>query len=173
MRNRISHIALALAFAGLGVACSGRNTSATKGNDHAEGGGAIGTDQRVSLVGCVEPAPNSAEGKFILAHVITSGIPGTEPTAKNGLNTPLIPRGSWVRLVGQDLQQYNGKQVEVSGWIANPGLNTIGTDGNASAQEKQKAQEQHMPRAAEANGDAPQLRVETVKKQADSCSPQQ
>jgi hypothetical protein len=164
MRKHISHITLALAFAALGIACSGRNTAATKGNDRAERGGTIGTDQRVSLVGCVQPAPNSAEGKFILEHVVTSGMPGTGPTTRNGPGTPLIPRGSWVRLEGQGLEQYNGKQVEVSGWIANPGLNTIGTGGRANAQE------QHMPRAAEANGDAPHLRVETVKKQADSCA---
>jgi len=168
MRNHIAHIAAALAFAALGVACSGRTTSATKGNDSTERNTALGSDQKVSLFGCVQPAPSAAEGKFILAHVITPGIPGTEPTVKNGTESPLIPRGSWVRLAGENLQQYSGKQVEVSGWIANPGLNTIGTGGNA--QEQEKAQAQHMPRSGEANGDAPQLRVETVKEQADSCA---
>ena len=64
---------------------------------------------------------------------------------------PPAPRGSWVRLATADagnLKDHLGKHVTIIGEIRDAGGNTIGTAGQSSP----------MPRAGEANGNAPRLR---------------
>ena len=150
MRNHISHLTIAIMTAAIGVACTGRNDSV--GNDRrAQGGGDRGVNQRLSLQGCVEAAPGTNE--FVLRNV-AEVAPAQQPQGGDR-TTPLVPNGSWVRLVSgnDDLKNHLGKRVTVTGEVRDAGGNTIGTAGQSSP----------LPRAGEANGHAPQIAVEQVK----------
>jgi hypothetical protein len=150
MRNHIRYLIVGLAFTALGVACGGRTSEVKQTEERTTSAVNRNDLDRVSLIGCVKPAPKVGEGQFILANVLPRG----EGIADN----PRIPRGSWVRLEGPELNRYAGKEVVISGWIVDRATSTIGTGGKNG-----------MPKAAEANGDAPKVAVESVKKQADGC----
>src|SRR5262249_5152850 len=109
MRKNISHAAIALTVTALAVACGGR-TAEVKQNEERTKSAANRSDlDRVSLIGCVQPAPTFAEGQFILGNVL--------PRGQGMGDNPWIPRGSWVRLDGPDLKSYLGKEVVISGWL--------------------------------------------------------
>ena len=149
MRNHISHLTVAVLTAALGVACTGRNDSVN--NDRrVQGGGDRGINQRLSVEGCVEAAPGT--NAYVLRNV--TEVPSAQQP-QGGDRNPLIARGSWVRLASgnDDLKNYLGKRVTVTGEVRDAGGNTIGTAGQSSP----------MPRAGEANGNAPQIAVEHVK----------
>jgi hypothetical protein len=116
-----------------------------------QGGGERGVNQRLSLQGCVEAAPGT--NAYVLRNV-TEVAPAQQPQGGDR-TTPLVTRGSWVRLVSgnDDLKNHLGKRVTVTGEVRDAGGNTIGTAGQSSP----------MPRAGEANGHAPQIAVEHVK----------
>lgn len=168
MRIHIFRITAAIAIAALGVACSGRTNTVKMTEERAKSSVNERPNQRLELIGCVKPASTPGEGKFILDRVTPP--PGAMTPEVSTTNAePLIPRGSWVRLAGLDMHPYLGKEVAVSGDLVKTGLNTIGTAGQ-SATTQQAAQQKEYPSGAEANGETPEIAVETVKVQADSCT---
>ena len=152
MRNHASHLAVAILTAAIGVACTGRNNPVE--NERPEqSGGARGFNQRISLEGCVEAAPGT--NAWVLRNV-AEVPPAQQPQGQERMqHAPIVPRGSWVRLVSgnDDLNKHLGKRVAVTGEVRDAGGNTIGTAGQSSP----------MPRAGEANSHAPQIAVEHVK----------
>jgi hypothetical protein len=154
MRNHLSHLTIAIAISALGIAsaaCSGRTTAVNMTEERAKSAANQNPNQRLELIGCVKAAENPGVGKFILNKVVPP--PGAlVPQASPSAETALIPRGSWVRLGGLDMHPYLGKRVAVSGDLVSPSPNAIGTTGqNGSPQ------------------DPPEIAVESVKVQADSC----
>ena len=152
MRNHVSHLAVAILTAAVGIACTGRTDGV--GNDRrAQGGGERGLNQRMSLEGCVEAAAGT--NAYVLRNV-AEVTPPEQPQGQARMeHAPIVPRGSWVRLVSgnDDLNKYLGKRVTITGEVRDAGGNTIGTSGQSSP----------MPRAGEANSHAPQIAVEQVK----------
>jgi hypothetical protein len=166
MKTYLTHLSAALAIAAAAAACTGRNHSV--GNDRrTQGGGDRGVNERIALRGCVQPAP-AGQG-YALRHVVV--VPSTEqPQGQETMEHPLIARGSWVRLAAgsgmtDDLKTYLNNEVAITGDIVDRGENTIGTAGRDGS-----AQEQTLPRASVANGNAPRVAVETVKKIAENCA---
>ena len=156
MRKQTTHIGIAFALAAAAVACSGRTSKVTDNRSHTAG--QRGTHERVILRGCVQPAP-AGQG-FALQHVVPN-TPEAQPQGQESMEHPIIARGSWVRLDGDpDVKRYAGKEVMVTGEVSDPGVNTIGTSG----------QEQSMPRASVANGDAPRVTIERMEKIAENCA---
>ena len=160
MRKHFSHLAIALLTASVGIACTGRNDLVNNPRT-AQSGGNRGVNQRIALSGCVQAAPGTNE--FVLRDV-AEVAPEQQPQGQERMeHGPIVPRGSWVRLASGDpdnLRAHLGKHVAITGEVRDAGGNTIGTAGQSSPQ----------PRAGEANGNAPQVAVETVKETEGSCS---
>lgn len=158
MRNHISHLVVAMLTAAIGVACTGRNESV--GNDRrAQSGGNRGVNEKIALQGCVQAAPGTDQ--YVLRNVVEVA-PEQQPQGQERMaHAPIVTRGSWVRLASgtDDLKGYLGKHVTVTGDIKDAGNNTIGTAGQSSP----------MPRAGEANGNAPQIAVERVTETPGTC----
>jgi hypothetical protein len=156
MRNHISHLTVAILTAAVGIGCTGRN-DAVNNDRRAQGGGERGVNQRLSIQGCVEAAPGT--NQYVLRNV-AEVAPAQQPQGADRME-PLVPRGSWVRLVSgnDDLKNYLGKRVTVTGEVRDPGGNSIGTAGQSSP----------LPRASVANGNAPQIAVEHVKATEGVC----
>ena len=152
MRNHISHLAIAICTAGLGIACAGGNDSVN--NDRrVQGGGERGVNERLSVEGCVEAAPGNDQ--YVLRNV-SEVVPAEQPQGQERMSRPpIVTRGSWVRLTSgnDDLKNHLGKRVTVTGEVRDAGGNTIGTAGQSSP----------LPRAGEANGNAPLIAVEQIK----------
>lgn len=168
MRNHVTHVCTALAVAALAVACDGRTSSVVNRRDQE--GGKRGVNERVILRGCVQPAPQG-EG-YALRRVLVLP-PAEQPQGQDTVDSPLIPKGSWVRLEGStdvnaELKKYVNNEVSVTGDVVDSGQNTIGTAGRGgSAEAKAPAND-----ASVANGDAPRVAVEKIQKTADSCPAQ-
>ena len=165
MRQQIAHIAAAVTTAAFVAACGGSPDSAG-----AKGGG---TPQRVKLDGCVQAAPGIHQ--YVLQDVATAS-----PAEQ-------VPDGSWVRLArgAENLEPYLGKRVEVEGPITDTGEPTMGTSGGddqsklrraspdaSSTTDRSVAPSTVPPAGANANGFAPQVAVEQIRKLADRCSPE-
>ena len=150
MRNHISHLTVAILTAAIGGACTG-GSDAVNNDRRVQGGGERGINQRLSLQGCVEAAPGT--NQYVLRNV-AEVAPAQQPQGGDR-TAPLVPHGSWVRLISgnDDLKNHLGKRVTVTGEVRDAGGNTIGTAGQSSP----------LPRAGEANGHAPQIAVEHVK----------
>ena len=165
MRNHVTHLYTALAIASLAVACDGRTSAVVNRRDQE--GGKRGINERVMLRGCVEPAAQG--GGYALRHVMVLP-PAEQPQGQDTVDSPLIPRDSWVRLEGgtdmnDELKKYVNTEVSITGDVVDSGQNTIGTAGRGgSAEAKAPAND-----ASVANGDAPRVAVEKVQKMADSC----
>lgn len=166
MRNNVTHLCTALAIAAIGVACGGRN-SAVNNDRRDQSGGNRGVNQRVSMQGCMQPAPDQAQGWVLRRVVLTP--PSEQPQGQDIVTEAPIPKGSWVKLAAgkdmtDDFKQYANKQVSIVGDMVSTGENTIGTAGRGGS-----AQEQFPSQNAMANGDAPRIAVEKVQKIADTC----
>jgi hypothetical protein len=159
MRKHFSHLAIALLTAAVGIACSGRTDSADERK--APGGGARGVNQRIALTGCVQAAPGNDQ--YVLRDV-AEVPPEQQPQGQERMeHAPLVARGSWVRLATGDadqLKSHLGKHVTIIGEVRDAGGNTIGTAGQSSP----------MPRAGEANGNAPQIAVEKINESEGTCA---
>jgi len=158
MRNHFSHISIAVLTAAVAVACSNQQ------NDRrVQSGGNRGTNERVSLQGCVIAGPGAGAGSDAYElRGVNEAEPEREPQGQDRMeHAPLIERGSWVRLASgsDDLKKYVGKHVSVSGEIRDRGTNTVGTSGQAS----------QMPRAGEANGAPPLIAVERISESQGTC----
>jgi hypothetical protein len=164
MRKDISHLTVALLTAAVGIACTGR-TDSVNNDRRVQSGGDRGVNQRLSLEGCVEGAPGAGPNSYVLRNV-TEVPAAQQPQGQERIaHAPLVARGSWVRLASgnDDLKNYLGKRVTVTGEVRDPGGNTIGTAGQSS----------EMPRAGEANGNAPLIAVEHVKEAGEGVCGQQ
>ena len=156
MRNHFSHLTIAIFTAALTVACA---NSAPENDRRAQSGGERGTNERVTLNGCVIAAPGTSAYEL---RGVTEPEPERQPQGQEQMaHGPLVPRGSWVRLASgnDELKNYLGKRVSITGEIRDPGTNTIGTSGQPSP----------APRAGEANGQPPLIAVEKVKETPGSC----
>jgi hypothetical protein len=150
------HLTIAIAAAGLAIACA---NSPGDNDRRAQAGGDRGTNERISLQGCVEAAPGT--NAYVLRKA-SELAPAAQPQGQERMGRePLVPRGSWVRLVAgnDDLKGYLGRRVTITGAVRDKGTNTIGTAGQSSP----------MPRAGEANGNAPQIAVERVAAAEGTC----
>jgi hypothetical protein len=174
MRNRSANLVVAAALSVTAAACAG-------GGDrkNEQRGGARGTQERVTVTGCVQGGTADTYELRQLAEVPavqqTTGqaaAAGTAGTAR----TPL-PSGSWARLTGgKDMKEYLGQRVRIEGWIADTGESTIGTSGvtdpGARGETKDAKPPQptvEAPRASLANGQPPAIAVEQVKAEG-ACS---
>lgn len=169
MQKHILHSAIAIGVAALAVGCGGRTASVNMSQERATSAANASQNQRMELIGCVSPAPNAGEGKYILDHVVPP--PGAlVPEVNTSTNEPLIPRGSSVRLAGVDMKPYVGKQVLVSADLVGAGQPTIGTSGSKASPPPAGDMKADMPKGSVANGDMPELAVESVKVQTGTCS---
>ena len=158
MRNQLTHVTLTIATAALAIACS---NAPVENDRRAQAGGDRGTSEKISVQGCVEAAPGT--DAYVLRNA-SELEPAQQPQGQERMaHGPLVPRGSWVRLVAgnDDLKDYLGKRVTITGEVRDKGTNTIGTAGQSSP----------MPRAGEANGNAPQIAVERIAAAEGSCEP--
>jgi hypothetical protein len=112
----------------------------------------------MSLTGCVYEAPGT--NAFVLRDVVEVA-PEQQPQGQERMSRePIVPRGSFVRLAGdEDLKNYVGKHVTVTGQVRDPGTNTIGTAGQSS----------ELPRAGVSNSQPPLIAVEHVKETEGMC----
>jgi hypothetical protein len=160
MRKHVSHLAIALLTASIGIACTGGNDPVDNPRK-AQAGGNRGVNERISLSGCIQAAPGTDQ--YVLRDV-TEIPPEQQPQGQERMNRPpIVPPGSWVRLATADadnLKSHLGKHVTIIGEVRDAGGNTIGTAGQSSP----------MPRAGEANGNAPQIAVEQVKETKGTCA---
>ena len=161
MRNHFSHLAIALLTASIGIACTG-GTDGVDNPRKAQSGGDRGVNERISLSGCVQAAPGTDQ--YVLRDV-REIPPEQQPQGQERMaRAPIVPPGSWVRLAAADaenLKSHLGKHVMIVGEVRDAGGNTIGTAGQSSP----------MPRAGEANGNAPQIAVEKINETEGTCTP--
>ena len=185
MRNHLAHVVMAVGIAALAVACGGAGTGSPSGSA-SEGGRGLAVDQQVKLQGCVQPA-SSNPGELILAGVFVPA-PATQPRNQETAQEPVIANGTWVRLTGNidqlQLRDYLGKRVEVTGRVRDTGANTLGTSGyvgsnkdkfDRSSRDAGTDPQRNItpttaaPNGGDANGTAPSIAVEQVRKLSDSC----
>jgi hypothetical protein len=145
---------MAFAVAAVCAACGGRTSSVNMTAERAQGSLKANTSTRMEIIGCVSPAVSKAEGSYILEHVT---MPAGEIQPENSNASAPIPRGSWVRLGGPDMRQYVGKEVLVSGNLADI---PVGTGGQGGA-----AKPGDYVTWNKTPGDVPLFAVETVKEQ--------
>src|SRR5262245_39726012 len=178
MRKQIAHLAASVVAAAFVAACSG-------GPADSAGAKGRGTPRPVKLDGCVQAAPGIHQ--YVLQGVVT---PVHAEQSAGGGSLPqegVVPDGSWVRLARgvESLEPYLGKRVEVEGTITDTGEPTMGTTGEDEQRKLRRASPDASsttdrsgppstvpPSAANANGFAPQVAVERIKKLAETCAPQ-
>jgi hypothetical protein len=160
MRHHISLMTVALAIAALAAACTGRTYSVQMSQERTDSALKANESPSMTLIGCVKPAPNKGEGRYILDHITMP--PGEFQPETASSATALIPRGSWVRLGGPDMHQYLGKEVLVSGNVA---PTPTGTAGHGATEPPGD-----YVRWNQTATDVPLFAAETVKVQADKCS---
>jgi len=134
--------------------------------------------------GCVEAAPGT--NNYVLQKV-TLPPPATQPTGNNTAECPLITEGAWVRLLpgSDDIRNYMGQLVEVTGVIQDTGANSLGTSGHEGSDQDKYARSTHdagtspdrntkpttaAPAGADANGTAPLIAVNTVTTLSKTCN---
>jgi hypothetical protein len=159
MRHHISHLTVALATAALAVGCTGRTSSVQMSQERTDSALKANDSPSMTLIGCVKPAPNQGEGRYILDHVTMP--PGELQPESASSAAALVPRGSWVRLGGPDMHQYLGKEVLVSGNLAEM---ATGTAGHAATEPPGD-----YVRWNETPASVPLFAAERVKVQADKC----
>jgi hypothetical protein len=170
MRMHISHIAVAIGVAALTAACTGRTTKVNMSEERTTSWANRSDNQRMALIGCVEPAPNAAEGKYMLTHAVPP--PGAiVPQVSANSNEALIPRGSSVRIgESYEMKPYLGKEVEISADLVGAGQATVGTSGSTGQTPPPAGQMRaDMPEGSLANAETPEVAVESLKVRSDSC----
>lgn len=141
----------------------------------------------VQLSGCVESGPGKQQ--YVLRAVRFE--PRQQGDSHADTTTPAnhgITEGAWVRLEGadQDLTQYVGQRVKVTGTIVDDGANRRGTAGTAGVRtpsgdrsqasetdehhsEKQKKEMGRIARESLADGTAAEIRVQQIQGTGDRC----
>lgn len=181
MRGYLSLLSIA---AGLAFTTGCAGGAASLDNNRHDQAGARRTSFRLALEGCVQQASHG--NGFILNSVYVKP-PSEQPMGAEPMDQgPIVARGSWVRLDDQseDLKQFLGKRIEVTGVVAETGANTIGTSGKNEEPHQKYVRSsgsvytnpdrngppsQVAPASADSNGNAPLIAVEQVKQIADSC----
>jgi hypothetical protein len=173
------------------VACSGR-TDAVENERKAQSGGDRGKNEMVRVEGCVQEGAGAPGQEFILARA-TMAEPETQPQGQETMaHGPLVAPGSWVRLKSdsENLKNYLGQRVSVTGEVIDRGENTLGTTGRTTPAKEgttdaekmaQSSKDAHTdagramppttvaPIGANANGNAPEIAVERIAKAEGSC----
>jgi hypothetical protein len=188
MKNQVATLGIAaLAAATVAVGCGrpGRNNP-DHGRYATEGGRKSGSaEQFVKIDGCVQSGTRP-DMDFMLRDVDVPA-PAEQPLGQETMERPLILRGSWVRLVGDagEVEKYLNNRVEITGRMQDSGENTLGTSGHEGSNDDKFRRSAHdagtnpdrnmnpttaAPNGADANGLAPRIAVEHVKKIADSCA---
>ncbi|PYR91770.1 MAG: hypothetical protein DMF84_15590 [Acidobacteria bacterium] len=192
--HRAAHACIAILIAALAVACSGRNNPVDN-ERKVQGGGERGKNEMVRVEGCLQGAPGTPGREYVLARV-TMPEPETQPQGQETMaHGPLVAAGSWVRISpgGEDLKNYVGQRVSITGEVIDRGENTLGTSGRVlpnlpnkeatSDHDKVKQSSRDAsanpdramppttaaPLGANANGNAPKIAVEKISKLAESC----
>lgn len=148
-----------------------------------------GAQATVALSGCVEAAPGSDQ--YVLQNVRFAPRAGGEAQRDTtAAQIPGITEGSWVRLDGGDqaeqLKQFAGQRVTLTGTIADSGSNTIGTAGTsgvvtesgdksraaspADHDEDVKAEAGRIGRESMANGTAAKVHVTAMESTGEKCN---
>jgi hypothetical protein len=165
-----------LVAAVLGVAAAGCAGGGDPRNEQR--GGARGTQERVTVTGCVQGGTaNTYELRQLAEVPAAQQTTGQAATAgQAGTTRTPLPSGSWARLTGgQDMKAYLGKRVRIEGWIADSGQSTIGTSGVSDPGRRGETKDAQLqptveaPRASLANGQPPAIAVERVKAEG-ACS---
>lgn len=143
-----------------------------------------GEHERIVLEGCVAAAPGN--NRYVLRKVFVPD-PAVQPQGNENFAADLqVPPGSWVLLTPGpvNLRQYLGKRVLVQGVVEDTGDNTLRTSASigdlrekfarsardaATNPERAVPPSTVAPAGADANGLAPRIAVEKIKKLADSC----
>jgi hypothetical protein len=168
MRNKRVVLFVAAVISVTAAACGG-------GREHKneQRGGARGTQDRLTVTGCVQEGPGNTYELHQLAEVpAAQQTTGTAGTSRQ----PLLS-GSWARLTGgKDMKAYVGQRVRIDGWIADTGQSTIGTSGATDPGARGETKEAEplqptvkAPGGALANGQPPAIAVEQVNAQG-ACS---
>lgn len=141
----------------------------------------------VSLSGCVETGPGT--NQLVLRNVRFEPRQGDPHANSTTPGAHGITEGAWVRLEGEDqnLEQYLGQRVALTGSITDDGRNTIGTAGtageptpsgdrsqaasSADTEEKQAKEMGRIARESMANGTAAEIKVQQVHPTGDRCQP--
>jgi hypothetical protein len=172
MRMHISHLTVAIGVAALTVACAGGTTKVNMSEERSTSAANRTDNQRMALIGCVQPSTTAGDDKYMLTHAIPPPD-AIVPQASTNSGEPLIPRGSSVRLgAAYDMKPYLGKEVEISGDLVGAGQATIGTSGSTGQNTPPPAGEMlaDIPKSSMANGDIPEVAVESVKVLPGKCN---
>ena len=141
----------------------------------------------VQLSGCVEPGPGSAE--YVLRNVrFEPRQQGDSQADTTTAGNHGITEGAWVRLHGgdQDLTQFLGQRVKLTGTIIDDGANRRGVAGTSGVQtpsgdrsqasetgehhsDKQKKEMGRIARESMADGTAAEIRVQQIQGTGDKC----
>jgi hypothetical protein len=179
--------AIALTCVTLVAACGGDDGA----NDERRAQGPEASSQApaaamVSLSGCVETGTGTSQ--YVLRNVRFEPRHGDPQAATTTPGAHGITEGAWVRLEGDDqnIEQYLGQRVKLTGSIADDGRNTIGTAGTAGQQvpsgdrsqaastaDKEDKQAQEMGRIAResmADGTAAEVQVQQIQPTGDRCA---
>jgi hypothetical protein len=166
MRNQKVTLILAAVLSITAAGCAGGG-----GPKNEQRGGARGTQERVSVTGCVQGGP----GNTYELHHLTE-VPMAQQTGQVGTSRQPLPLGSWARLAGgKDMKTYLGQRVRIEGWIAETGQSTIGTSGVGDSGARGATKDAEPPPTVEApggalaNGQPPAIAVEQVNAQG-ACS---
>ena len=161
MRNQRAALLVAVMLSVTAARCAG-------GGDrrNEQRGGARGTQDRVTVTGCVQRDTVDTYALRQLAEVPAA----QHTTGQAGTSRQPLPSGSWARLTGgKDMKEYLGQRVRIEGWIADTGETTIGTSGandpGARGEAKRDGAPQptvEPPGGALANGRPPAIAVERV-----------
>ena len=141
----------------------------------------------VQLSGCVETESGTSQWVLRNVRFEPRGQGNAQADTTTSANAG-ITEGAWVRLQGgeQDLKQFAGRRVMVTGTVADDGRNTIGTAGTAGQQqpsgersqagaagehhsEKQKLEMGRIARESMANGTAAAIKVQQVQPADGNC----
>ena len=145
----------------------------------------------VTVEGCVYLGPGSS--RYVLEHIDLPSVPkgsagdASRPVGLGGARA-YLQRGSWVRLRSSnvnELRQYVGQLVRVTGHLTETGESTIGTSGSfgapsATGEPSQAASDKHhsrkyadeagpIARNSLANGLAPQIAVQRIESAGKPC----
>jgi hypothetical protein len=180
--------------ASLAGGCWG-HTDSVDNDRKVQAGGKRGMEERIKVEGCLQGAPGAPGREYVLAQV-TMGGPATQPQGQETMeHGPLVAAGSWVRVApgSEDLKNYIGQRVSITGEVVDTGDNTLGTSGRVEpnkegANDHEKFEQSSRdastnpdramppstvtPANSNANGNAPKIAVEKIEKLAGSCEHQ-
>ena len=184
------HLVAPAACAVVMMACGGTDGAREKQargpqENSAPQAGTSGSQPTYKLTGCLEAA--TGENNYTLRHVRLESREPQPQSDLTGNQGPAITEGSWVRLTSDsdNLKNYLGQRVKVTGSILDDGSSRIGATGTSgvetpSGARSQASTDQHhsrkeakeagrIARNTIANGTAPQVTVQSIYDTASKC----